>query len=109
MKSDVRICAPVSALALATVVLTPLAIESRAAEPTPIISRHVLFGNPDRASVQISPDGKQLSYLAATNGVLNVWVGPADNPDAAKAVTKDTYRGIRSYFWAYTSNHIIYM
>ena len=41
--------------------------------------------------------------------MLNVWVGPADNPAAAKAVTEDKKRGIRRYFWAYTSKHVIYL
>ena len=67
-----------------------------------------MFGNPDKAAARISPDGKQLSYLAPVEGVLNVWVGPIDNPDAAKPVTKDKKRGIRSYFWAYTNKHILY-
>ena len=43
------------------------------------------------------------------DGVLNVWVGPADNPAAAKPVTTDQGRGIRFYGWAYTNNHIGYI
>ena len=54
------------------------------------------------------PDGKRLSYLAPVDGVLNVWVGPVDDVAAAKPVTDDKKRGIRSYFWAYTSKHILY-
>ena len=75
----------------------------------PLIPREVFFGNPDKASVQLSPDGKQISYLAPVEGVLNVWVGPADKPEDAKPVTDDTYRGIRSYFWAQTSRHVLYI
>jgi dipeptidyl aminopeptidase/acylaminoacyl peptidase len=84
-------------------------------QPTPadaktgLIPRKLLFGNPDKASPKLSPDGKHLSYLAPVNGVLNVWVGPADKPDAAKPVTKDTKRGIRNYSWAYTSQHVLYL
>jgi dipeptidyl aminopeptidase/acylaminoacyl peptidase len=36
-------------------------------------------------------------------------VGPANSPDAALPVTNDTYRGIRSYGWAYTNQHILYL
>ena len=79
------------------------------AAPSPLISRDVLFGNPDRAGAQLSPDGKSISYLAAVDGVLNIWVGSASDPSAAKPVTQDTYRGIRAYFWAYTSQHIVYL
>jgi len=75
----------------------------------PLIPRTVLFGNPDRAAARLSPDAARLSYLAPVDGVLNVWVGPADDPKAAKPVTDDKRRGIRSYFWAYTSRHILYM
>jgi dipeptidyl aminopeptidase/acylaminoacyl peptidase len=84
-------------------------------KPTPtgkktgLIPREVLFGNPDRAGAQISPDGKHLSYLAPVKGVLNVWVGPVNNPGAAKAVTRDKKRGIRTYFWAFDNQHILYL
>ena len=75
----------------------------------PLIPREVLFGNPDKASAQLSPNGKKIGHLAPLHGVLNVWVGPADDPAAAKPVTKDTGRGIRFYGWAFTSNHILYI
>jgi len=80
----------------------------RPAGDSPLIAREVFFGNPDRASVQLSHDGKNLSFLAARDGVLNVWVAPADDPGAARPVTSDTKRGIRQYFWAYDNNHILY-
>jgi dipeptidyl aminopeptidase/acylaminoacyl peptidase len=74
-----------------------------------LIPRQVLFGNPDRDAPRISPDGRKVSFLAAVNGVLNVWVGPADDPKAARPVTNDAVRGIRIYFWAYDSRHILYL
>lgn len=74
-----------------------------------LIPRKLIFGNPDKAFVQISPDGTRISYLAPVNGVLNVWVGPASDPEAAKPVTNDTNRGIRFYSWAYTNAHILYI
>ena len=75
----------------------------------PLIPRRVLFGNPDKTATQISPDGRQLSYLAPVDGVLNVWVGPVDDPAAAQPVTQDRGRGIRFYGWAYTNTHILYI
>jgi len=74
-----------------------------------LIPREVLFGNPEKAMARISSDGRRLAYLAPLRGVLNVWVGPADDPDAAKPVTKDQGRGVRRFFWAYTNRHIIYL
>ena len=73
-----------------------------------MISRKQLFGNPDKAHARISPDGRKLAYLAPWDGVLNVWVGSVGDLSGAKAVTKDTHRGIRSFSWAYTSTHVLY-
>lgn len=39
-----------------------------------LIPREVLFGNPERAQVRLSSDGKYLSYLANLDGVLNIFV-----------------------------------
>ncbi len=74
----------------------------------PLIPRRVFFGNPEKARARISPDGKLLAYVAPVEGVLNVWVGPADKPDAAKAVTHDKHRGVTAFSWAFTSQHILY-
>ena len=77
--------------------------------PATLIPRQTLFGNPDRAMMRISPDGKQISFLAPVDGVLNIWVGPADKLADAKPITHDKGRGIREYFWAYTGRHILYL
>ena len=77
-------------------------------EESALIPRSVLFGNPQRASARVSPNGKWLSYLAPVDGILNVWVGPIDDVSQAKAVTNDKVRDIRGYSWAYTGDHILY-
>jgi len=82
---------------------------TRSPQPGPLIARQVLFGNPDKASLTISPDGNTIAYLAPRDGVMNVWVAPADDPAAAQPVTADKLRGVRTYSWAYTSEHIIYL
>ena len=74
-----------------------------------LIPRKALFGNPDRVSPQLSPNGKKLSFLAPVEGVLNVWVGPPENPDLAKPVTKDKGRGIRSHNWSYNNDFLLYI
>jgi dipeptidyl aminopeptidase/acylaminoacyl peptidase len=100
-----------SAIVLATGELHAQSLPSptAAGKESGLIPRRILFGNPDKASPQISPDGKRLSFLAPVKGVLNVWVGPVDDPAAAKPVTNDTKRGIRSYSWAFTNRHILYV
>lgn len=84
-------------------------IKKTSSNETELIPREVLFGNPERTQARLSPDGTHLSYLAPVDGVLNVWVGSVDDPEAAEPVTNDTGRGIRSYFWAYTNKDILYI
>lgn len=76
---------------------------------TELIPRKILFGNPERITARLSPDGTKISFLAPINDVLNVWVGPIEDPTSARPITKDTDRGIYRYFWSYTNEHIIYI
>jgi dipeptidyl aminopeptidase/acylaminoacyl peptidase len=73
-----------------------------------LIPRTVLFGNPDRSNVQLSPDGKHISWLAAKDGVLNVFVAPTDHPDKAVAITNDKTRPVRLYVWTFDNKHLLY-
>lgn len=74
-----------------------------------MVPRALLFGNPRRASAAISPDGHWLTWLAPLDGVLNLWRAPADRPDAARPLTRDTGRGIRHYAWAFDGRHLLYL
>ncbi len=75
----------------------------------PLIPRDVLFGNPHRAQARLSPDGKWISFQAPVDGVLNIWVAPADDLSKAKAVTEEKVRPIPSHNWAYDNKHILYI
>jgi dipeptidyl aminopeptidase/acylaminoacyl peptidase len=78
-----------------------------------LIPRSVLFGNPERTSPQISPDGGSLAWIAPRDGVLNLWVAPVGkggvNWAAARPVTEDRDRGIRAYAWARDGQHLLYV
>lgn len=73
-----------------------------------LIPRDVLFGNPDRISVSVSPDGLYLSYVAPLEGVLNVFVAPLDQPEKGRPVTFDTHRGVRSMQWTYAPHLLLF-
>jgi dipeptidyl aminopeptidase/acylaminoacyl peptidase len=96
-------------LTIANSTKVSLMCKERIMKDIPIIPRKVFFGNPDKASVQISPDGAFIAYLAPRDGVLNVWVAPRADLEVAQPITHDTGRGIRFYMWAYTSKHILYI
>lgn len=74
----------------------------------PLIPRTVLFGNPERATPHVSPDGRRLSYLAPVDGVLNVWAGDR-RARAFRPVTEDRDRGVRVHYWAHDARHILYL
>ena len=73
-----------------------------------LIPRSLLFGNPDRAAVQVSPDGTMIGYVAPLDGVLNVFVGPLDDPDAAEPVTDSKDRPVTNWSFAYDNRHVLY-
>src|SRR5689334_13735056 len=79
-----------------------LAVERADTRQGDLIPRGVLFGNPQRTGVRISPDGKRLSWAAPRNGVLNLWVAPVGALDQARPITNDRARPILDYRWAYT-------
>ncbi len=96
-------------LLLIAPVLSLLMIAVAQGELPPLISRDLLFGNPERTSPALSPDGKRLAWLAPdTNNVLQVWVKTVGKDDD-KIVTADKKRGIRQYFWAKDNRNLLYM
>jgi len=78
------------------------------ATPKSLIPRAQLFGNPTRAQAQLSPDGQWLSWLAPKDGVLNIWVAPVGDMDAARVISDDRKRGIRFHGWAPNGTHVLY-
>ncbi|MEO1247461.1 MAG: S9 family peptidase [Pseudomonadota bacterium] len=84
----------------------PAAPVAKAAD---LIPRSLIFGNPDRTQARISPNGAWVSWLAPNDGVMNVWVAPADDLDSARVVTNDSYRGIQQHFWAPNSEYVYFI
>jgi len=78
-------------------------------ELPPLIEREILFGNPEKTSPELSPDGKYLAYIAPDkNNILQVQlrtVGQADD----RQLTADQKRGIRIFFWTYSGEELIYL
>jgi dipeptidyl aminopeptidase/acylaminoacyl peptidase len=79
-----------------------------------LIPRSVLFGNPERTSPQISPDGNSLAWIAPRDGVLNLWIAPIGGESgvdwaAARPLTEDADRGIRMFAWAHDGRHLLYV
>jgi dipeptidyl aminopeptidase/acylaminoacyl peptidase len=85
-----------------------LSTTSLSAQLPPLVSRDILFGNPERASPKLSPDGQRLAWVAPDKkNVLQVWVKTVGKDDD-KIVTADKKRGIRQYFWAEDNKTLLY-
>jgi dipeptidyl aminopeptidase/acylaminoacyl peptidase len=78
-------------------------------ELPPLITRSTFFGDPTYAGAQVSPDGSMISFRKPYEGVMNIWVKGVDEPfDAARPITADTTRPVRSYTWTENSAYVLY-
>ena len=76
----------------------------------PLIDRELLFGNPEIAGGQISPDGKYLSFLKPWNGTLNIWVKKTTEPfSAARLLTTEAKRPVAGYGWTWDGKYVAYV
>ncbi|WP_026422842.1 S9 family peptidase [Actinokineospora inagensis] len=71
-----------------------------------IIPRAILFGNPDRMSPALSPDGRRIAFIAPVRGVKNVLCGPVGGP--YEPVTDDRGRGVHVFAWAHDGTTLLY-
>jgi dipeptidyl aminopeptidase/acylaminoacyl peptidase len=74
-----------------------------------VIDREIIFGNPEIAGAQISPNGKYLSFLKPWKDTRNVYVKGVDEPfSAARLMTTEAKRPVAGYFWSRDSKYILY-
>ena len=97
-----------SVATLALAALAPAVVAQGNAAP-PLIERAKLFGNPTKAGAQLSPDGKWISFIAPRDGVMNVWVAPSSDLNAAKPLTAEKVRPIRQSFWTGDSRQVLFI
>src|SRR5262245_37285266 len=82
--------------------------QAQAARGT-LVPRRLYYLEPDFSNVRISPDGRQLAYLAPVRGVRNLFVAPVAEPRKARQVTQVSDRSISwIYQWAHTSRHLVF-
>lgn len=61
----------------------------------PVIDRELIFGNPEIAGAQISPNGKYLTFLKPWKDTRNVYVKGVDEPfSAARLMTTEAKRPV---------------
>jgi dipeptidyl aminopeptidase/acylaminoacyl peptidase len=78
-------------------------------ENTGLLSRRLIFGDPERSIVRISPDGTRIAFRAPVDGVLNLWVSPIDRIEDARPVTAVTDRNLGPWIlWMHDNRHVVF-
>ncbi|MBV8631566.1 MAG: S9 family peptidase, partial [Silvibacterium sp.] len=76
----------------------------------PLIDRELIFGNPEIAAAQISPNGQYIAFLKPWKDTRNVYVKGVNEPfSAARLLTTETKRPVAGYFWTRDSKYILYV
>ncbi|HEX7286254.1 MAG TPA: alpha/beta fold hydrolase [Candidatus Angelobacter sp.] len=76
----------------------------------PIIDRELIFGNPEIAGAQLSPDGKYVAFLKPWKDTRNVYVKGVNEPfSAARLLTTEVKRPIPGFFWTWDSKSVLYV
>lgn len=77
--------------------------------PAPLIDRDVIFGNPEIAAAELSPDGRFIAFLKPWKDTRNVYVKGVSEPfSAARLLTTETKRPVAGYLWTRDSKYILY-
>lgn len=86
-----------------------IAQKNQASGLPPLIDRDLIFGNPEIANAQLSPDGKYIAFLKPWKDTRNVYVKAVGEPfSAARLLTTESKRPVAGYFWTRDSKYILY-
>jgi len=86
------------------------AVADQASGMPPLIDRDLIFGNPEIAAAQISPDGKYIAFLKPWKDTRNIYVKAVGEPfSAARLLTTEAKRPVAGYFWTRDSKYILYV
>ncbi|MEM6929176.1 MAG: S9 family peptidase, partial [Myxococcota bacterium] len=72
-----------------------------------LIPRAVLFGDPDRSRVTISPDGRWIAFLAPVDGIVQLFVRPVDGTE--RPLTAHSGAGVRDYHWLRDGRSLVFV
>jgi Tol biopolymer transport system component len=78
-------------------------------ENAALLPRRLIFGDPERSIVRISPDGTRIAFRAPVDGVLNLWVAPIDAIEQARPVTRVTDRNLGPWVvWMRDNRNVLF-
>jgi dipeptidyl aminopeptidase/acylaminoacyl peptidase len=83
------------------------AIPSCKARQPPLLPRAIILEESERGNPELSPDGKEIAYIAPSNGVGNIWLKTVGKNDD-RVVTHDAKSGIDYCVWQSDGEHMLY-
>jgi dipeptidyl aminopeptidase/acylaminoacyl peptidase len=105
MKTFVRVL-----MCLSLLVTAAGAQDKKAAGVPPLIDRELIFGNPEIAAAELSPNGQYIAFLKPWKDTRNVYVKSVGEPfNAARLLTTESKRPVAGYFWTRDSKYILYV
>jgi dipeptidyl aminopeptidase/acylaminoacyl peptidase len=75
---------------------------------SPLIPRRKLLGNPTSVLPKLSPDGRRLAWQAPVDGVMNIWLAPADDLKQAQPLTRLGGRPPGFHGWSSDGRFILF-
>ncbi len=76
----------------------------------PLIDRELIFGNPEIAAAELSPDGQYIAFLKPWKDTRNIWVKKVADPfSAVHLLTSETKRPIPAYGWSRDGKFVLYV
>ncbi len=89
-------------------ILLCLVAAPAAAEPPPLVPRHVLFAGPARTQARLAPDGKRVSFVAPSpDGGSDLWLRELST-GRERRLTPEAGSGVRLQRWAEDGRHLLY-
>jgi dipeptidyl aminopeptidase/acylaminoacyl peptidase len=83
--------------------------QTKSAGLPPLIDRDIIFGNPEIAAAQLSPDGRFVAFLKPWKDTRNIYVKGVEEPfSAARLMTTETKRPVAGYLWTQDGKFIVY-
>ncbi|MGD0737381.1 MAG: alpha/beta fold hydrolase [Terracidiphilus sp.] len=84
--------------------------QDKTAGVPPLIDRELIFGNPEIAAAQLSPNGQYIAFLKPWKDTRNIYVKGVSEPfSAAHLLTTESKRPVAGFFWTRDSKYILYV
>ncbi|MGA2169940.1 MAG: alpha/beta fold hydrolase [Terracidiphilus sp.] len=84
--------------------------EKKAGGVPPLIDRELIFGNPEIAAAELSPNGQYIAFLKPWKDTRNVYVKAVGEPfSAARLLTTENKRPVPGFLWSRDSKYILYV